>query len=328
MIKKLSKFIFFLSLFGFSNNNYALSQITNSTFGKVRIELNIDDAFIIFDNDFTKSYKYRHQQIFELPEGDRKITIVHPQMNDFTSKIKIIPDSLVIFKLKTYSFRENPQSSYYVLSQNKNFEFKTESQGKIFIDNKFYGIGKLSTIINPGKHILRVEHPVYGFLTKKIIINTKEILSLQRYNHNKDEFPLALKILPGGAYLNNKQFYKFGITTIGMSSLAMLLSKNYAQIRDHKSDFNQIEVLYLNTNSKTEIIRYRNELKDIQTNIKNKKNTINTAWIVTFLLYGITTVDGLRKPKEGYKIKKTNFNIDPIALALQQGIQIKLTKKF
>jgi hypothetical protein len=303
-------------------------SITAQETGRVLFDVNLDKLFLVIDGDLENAHAYSQNLIIELPSGEREITIIHPEVNNFTYTLNVHADSLIVSQFNLISFRRNPKSSYQILKQNSNLNISTEPAGAIYIDDELYGTGTLNALLNPGKYSIRIVHPEFGTLRKTVHTDALKPAQLQLFNQNHKPIPVPFRLLPGGAYFNNKQFKRLGLAYAGFVPLSALLIHRYQKVSALNSEFDDLERFYLQADQLSDVKNYRSQLNDTQARIKSNNKQINQFWLITAAWYTLTTLDGLRKPRSGYKTPGNEFNLETTTLFEQPTMHFTLTRNF
>ncbi len=292
--------LIFGTIIFFSSANL-FAQTDDQSYGFVQFDFNLDEIFIIIDDDLVNARKYDPEEVVKLKTGTRKITVVNKDINDFNYKLDIYPDSTIVSEFNIRSFTRRPKSSYNVLNEQRNVIINTEPEGQIYFNDELVGIGTYADILPIGKQKIEVVHPEYGSLRISLKPSQYRIQEISRYNQNFNPPNIFQRILPGGSYLANKQKYKAAITYASLGVLGYLaydLNQSYNNLND-SFEINQFN--YLNAQSILEADIYRNAANEDLDNMDSKNTQLKSTLIGIGAVYLITTLEGLRKPRDGYK---------------------------
>lgn len=300
-------------------------------YGWFALKTNLDQFYLIIDGDFEHSILARQDEKIKLESGARNLLIVWENINDKELTVEISPDSTTSELIVFSSFHRNPNTSFRILQAGRNLEISTDKKSDIYIDGKQVGTSTAELFLPEGDYELFIKHPESGSLKKKVHVSTRKITSIKRFNEKPNSPSFALRLIPGMSYVSNNQKGK-AITTysllLGSLSAAFYTTLEY----DKKNEeYNNQYALYLNSDNSNDAIRYRkNALSTL-----NKMESLNTQLTVftvsAITIYLASTIDGLRKPRDGYRTTKainTQLGFNKSIWNSNLYPEITLTKRF
>lgn len=297
------KIFLFFSLLNITFFQVSLAQANNENQEKnwLKISTQIEEFYLVVDNDYLNSYHFASGDSILLPIGRHELRMIWRNIDDYVSYIEIRKDQTAVKHVTFTSFKTSPNTSYQIIESQQNVSIQTDPNSSIYIDGQFKGTQYSELFLNPGKYELYIESPEYGSLTKTLSVGYTEYTYIAQYNQNINPIPTYQKLIPGASYLSTRQYTKATVTYLGLIALtgtALYFNSNY----NSKADlFEKQSQRYLEANNPQLAIALRlqaqNTLKEMET--LNTRITWLTIGAVAW--YGITTIDGFRKPKEGYK---------------------------
>jgi len=280
---------------------FLYAQTEGQEYGFVKFDYNLDDIFIIVDDELSSAFKYDPELLIRLEEGERKITVVHKDINDFSYRIDVYADSTTVSKVNIQTFTRNPKSSYAVLNEGRNIVINTEPEGQIYIDEELIGTGTTSSILSPGKYELMILHPEHGVLKTSLNASQYKIQEFSRFNQNHNPPSTFQRFIPGFSYLNTKRYMRAALTYISLGTVAYLALDNNSSFNDLNRKFDEYQFNYLNAESFVESERNRIAALNTLHEMEVKRDRLTYSLIGFGIVYAISSIDGLRKPKGGYK---------------------------
>ena len=268
--------------------------------GWLKLITNIEQFYLILDNNYEYVYEFSTGDSVLVDAGVHRILIVGENFSDYKSTWRIQPDTTTTKKINFY-LSEYPQTSYQIIKNRRNVAISTDENSDIFVDSKLVGTNYTEILLNPGLHRLEIKHPEYGNLKTSFMVGSQSLVEIGRYNQDPTPTPAILKILPGASYLANQQYLKAGITYVGLIGLSSLAVQYNNKYEDLDTEYQRYYTQYLTASSPENAIRFRefslNTLDEMeQTNTKLTLSVVGIAAV-----YLVSTIDGFRKPKSGYK---------------------------
>lgn len=287
-----------------AENVIAQEQDSSSSWLKVIADL--EQYYVVLDKDFKNPHLINRGDSIQVDSGMHHVSVVWETINDqnFTFNAKVGETTVRrIFN----AFPEQPKSSYQTIVNQTNLFISTDEKSIIYIDGKRVGQHTTSALLIPGTHQLRIEHPEYGSLNKKITVNSFNVTQINRYNENPHKNKHFQRLIPGVGYLLNGQYIHASLTyttLIGATSALLLSNKNYNNKQDLFDEFNS---KYLAASSLSEALNYKQEALSTLDDMDrlNKKITAYSLGIAS--IYIISTVHSFLKPKDGYPGDSRNF---------------------
>ena len=315
--------VFFLPKKGFS-------QEKNTEPGYLQLITNAPKSYIVVDRNLDQVYELSSLDSIKLAPGKHHFTIFVKNASDFETELTIEPGITKKYHLNITSFYNANNSSYELLRIGNNFTFNTDPNSVIYINGKEVGMGSYSGFLLSGKNKIKAVHPELGELKKTIKINSYKGNYLARFNERPKLLSTPYKWLPSVAYFATGEKLKGGLTlaSLGAVFTGIILERN--SFNDNKLLFDEATYNYENATNILEVRLYRKEVVKYQDAMNDNNKNITMFAIAGAVVYGISTLDGIRKPKQGYKISDT-FNIQPTYTQLHSnglthhGIGLKIS---
>ncbi len=320
---------YFLNTFGLliitSTVLFAQTSNEKEETGWIEFEFNLPYLFVVVDNNYEDRHLVESGDSIEVNVGYKQLRLVNEVMNDVISYALVEPDTTTYKFYNFNQFSRKAKTSFQVLQNGYNTSFTTEADGKIYVDCEYVGTGTTQLFLSPGKHQLKVIHPEDGEIEFTFKSDIGEVKHINRFHKNPDDFG-KLKILPGAAYLSNKQYERAFLTYIAFMGLGVLLKTNHADFLDAETDYNKLNAQYQNTDNTALAIQLRNNMQTPRNRMKELNTGRSMILSGMAALYVITTYHGLQKPKSGYYTKKLNVlpSLDPVSLRPTVSFNIRL----
>lgn len=307
-----------------------IAQTPDSTSSWLKVLANLEQYYVVIDKDFKHPYLLNRGERIKVSPGKRHVTVVWRNINDQTFTILVRPGETRIKRVQ-HVLLEQPRTSYHTIVNQTNLLITTEYNSTIYINDEEVGKHTVQTLVNPGSHILRIEHPEYGSLNKRIKVNSLNVTEVARVNKNPSNLPFAAKLLPGAEYLASKRYKMASITYLTFGLLtANLIKQNRAYSKKYNS-FNELEMSYQNATTTSDAIYYRKNAIKARDDLDRISKSFNLTLFTTAGVYILSTLHALKKPKSGYRGKskiKENLKINASAGMVNQEVYPALTFKY
>lgn len=269
----------------------------------LKVITNLPEYFIVVDDDYSNAQLVQRGDSILLSPGDKSIIIVNEIINDhFIKNLNLIEEQTNTIQVIFSNLPLRPQSSFQILKQQYNLEIITDSSSSIFINDEYVGDYTAKLIVPSGKHHIRIKHPEEGELkynfTKKRVHQTDHIA---RYVINPNEISFAAHLIPGAGYISSKSTIKLVTTYSLMAGLAGLYILQNKEYQDTHAKYKHYEMLYAETTNTRDAITFRKEANKAISSLESTKSNMAITAILLGATYVISTIDGFRKPKSGYK---------------------------
>ncbi|MEQ8523398.1 PEGA domain-containing protein [Gracilimonas sp.] len=290
-----------------SENLRAQQPISLSAWVKVVADL--DEYYVVIDKDFENAHLVNRGDSLQVEPGVRHITVVWKTIHDqsFTTRAKTGKTN----EIRVYhTFPSYPRSSHETIARQTNLFIATDENSDVYINGEYSGKHLVKTLLNPGTHQLRIEHPDFGVLEKRVEVNSQNITKVARFNENPSTLPFAMKLLPGAEYIASRRYKRATITYLGLGLLTANLIRQDMAYSKKLSKYNELEVLYQNAQTSEEAIIHRRNALSAKNKLDQISNNFNLTLLISGGLYLISTLDAFRKPKSGYRHPSNFFGAD------------------
>ncbi len=280
---------FFLLLIIFTLQSIAIAQDSNT--GQLLIDVNLPKPFYLVNGiDLLNAIKVDSGEVIDLSAGLYTFTIVSEFVDNHSFKVQIIPGEQIDYFYRFTVFRIGYRSSFVQLENQENLVINTDIDSEIFLDGKKIGKHYASLLVKPGIYEIETVHPTFGKLKDKIEVNWYETTDFARFNEPQVTNASAINYMPGASYLINGEKDKAIFTYFTMS----ILVGSYFSL-DRK-------------------IREQSPIFDI-----TKLERMQTASLIGLgVVYVLSTIDGARKPRNGYP--GDNSKLELTSLGLNQNL--------
>ncbi len=287
-----------------------LSQDTNTEFGYFKLVTNAPNSFVIVDNNLDHVYELSKVDSIKLEPGKHHFYVIVKDASDLELQLTIEPGLTKSYLRNIFSFSKNSKSSYDRFKLGYNFTFITDSNSIVYINGTEVGTGSYSDFLMNGKYSIKAIHPEFGELKKNITIKSHEDSFLQRYNTKPKLLSSGFKWIPSVAYFAKGESLKGAFTLAGIGAAFTGIMLQQSSFDDNRVKFDEATRNYNQSSTTTDLLEYRSQVYKYQDAMDtNNKNSTLFA-IAGALIYGYSTIDGLRKPRQGYKVSDS-INIQP-----------------
>jgi hypothetical protein len=260
---------------------FAISAQQSET-GKLTIDVNLPDPFYIVVNDqLTEAQKISDGGSITLEPGTYQLTLISGYTDDYHFEIEIEPGDDLRYEHRFEVFHIDQESTFRELEDWVNLVIQTDKESEIFVDGESKGFQQAYLLVNPGMHVVESRHPTLGSLKKKVLIEYAETEEVYRYNQLQSSISPSIFLLPGAGYIITKQQDKTILTYLSMG----VLFGSYISL-DQK-------ILYSSR------VYDEDQLKNLQ----------RASLIGLGVVYLVTTIDGMRKPRQGYPGDPIEFEL-------------------
>ena len=206
---------------------------SSDRYGFLTIESSVsfsDDVFIVIDNHYESYQKVRLPYNTQLPVGERIITIIAENYDDYTFTVLITEDETrkqrVRFSRTSSPYQKYLYSSYFWIESSINTIIYTDDDSEILIDGEWIGRGMVKTDLPLGTHKIITENQIAGSSERKIMIRSKKVNKVIMYNRPEKTRAQWLSLFPGAS-----QYYKGdkikGHVFLGLTAITLGLAINY-----------------------------------------------------------------------------------------------------
>lgn len=268
--------------------------------GYLIIESNLAEFLLVIDNDFENYLEVTSGDTLTIEQGERRFRMVAPNVNDNLFSETILEDEIIGINVQVTQLKRKPISSYEILVNQTNVEIFTDRESSIYINEKFIGNAYSSLFLEPGSYYLLITHPTHGSLKKPLDVSLTDQLLISRYNQNPKRKSALLNIVPGGGYLINKDYRKakFTYATLGLLTAGIIYSNyRFDYIQGKISD--QTDAILSPQNPEL-VLSSSNKNFFTQSDLERVEQRVSRLTLTAILVYGLTTIDGFRKPRQGY----------------------------
>jgi len=286
-----------ISLFLISGNVFAQQQ--DSTMAWIKVIADLEQYYVVIDKDFENPHLINRGDSIQVNPGKRQITLVWKTIHDHSFTFEVKAGETYGGRILN-TFPTNPRTSYQTIVNQRNLQIVSDPNSIIYINGERVGEHIVNTILKPGTHRLRIDHPEYGTLRKKVDVNNLAVTEVARFNENPSNLPFAAKILPGAEYIASNRKGRAVITYVGLGLLATNLIKQNKSYSDKLDEYNELVELYDMAQTTEDAIAYRRSAIQANERLDEIGSNFNVTLILTGVFYTLTTIDSIRKPKSGY----------------------------
>lgn len=283
------------------------------SYGFLSITTQLDSVYVVINDNFRNVYHLANRDTISLKTGKQRIRIIKKYYDDLITTVTIKPDTVSEINTNLLPFRGfryyKYYSSYPRIFWGAPVIIKGEQDARLFVNGKFAGQG-LARVDTTGYLTVRSELPDGQIKTKSFYVDdglqTFHVITFyQRPQKNKAYY---LSILPGASqiYQNNKLkgYVLLGASIIG-SGLAIKFNQDFT---NQYQKFEDTQRKYLTATDPQSAFELGNLADKQLRNAKLDANLRNAFMYGTIGIYIYNVVDGLLRPKMGYRKK---LKIDP-----------------
>ncbi len=286
-----------ISLILISGNVFA--QHADSLSSWVKVTANLEQYYVVVNEDFKNPHLINRGDSVQVNPGKSHITIVWRTVNDYSFFINAKPGETVVRNIIRV-FPSYPRTSYQTIINQRNLQIISDPNSIIYINGERAGEHIVNTILKPGTHKLRIDHPEHGTLRKKVNVNNLAVTEIARFNENPSNLPFVAKLLPGAEYIASNRKGRAIITYVGLGLLTANLIKQNMSYTNKLDEYDKLVELYNTAQTTEDAIVYRRSAIQANEKLDEIGGNFNVTLILTGVFYALTTIDSIRKPRAGY----------------------------
>lgn len=271
----------------------AQSIDTSADSGWVQINTNLDEFYVIVDEDFYNPYLLENNEVLELPTGTHSIRLVWNTINDWRTRVTILPSDTLQTGISFNTRNQQPtRSSFNTLLNKKNIELRGTPGNNFRINGDVILSNYTDTLLAPGLYKIEIGAGK-SWQGQDVIISPGTLTS---FNYEMDEIHPKSKsfyLIPGAGYWHHRQKMKSILSVSAMVLLSVPMANQIGTFSDANSSFDNWESQYNNTTNTIDAIRFR-ENADEQRNIMLEARS-KALWYGAgvALIYGFTVWDSM-----------------------------------
>ncbi len=318
--------ISFLLIFLFSGINAFAQENTQSG---IIISTNINDHFLIIDDDFENAVRITEPDTIFLDPGTYQFRIASPLKNDFVFSENISPNEFLIKQLNLHSSNYDPQfSSYPLLYWDSNIIVFSEENADIYLNGEKVGLTAVALKIPSGIVSLKAENNSLSSI-KNIYASNRSLQVINLTTLPVKKKALTLSFIPGGSQFYKQQKIKGGLLAAGFLSFVTTSIIFNQKFNDAENDYDVFRTFYQSSSDPSDVLRYARLAEESLDDSEKYYKQRNLALLGTGVIYLYNVLDGLlSEPSQGY-YKPWNF--DPYFQFSNDALDfygITVTRKF
>ena len=311
------------------------SLVSSDRYGYLTIESTVsfsNDIYIVIDDHYESYQKVRLPYSTQLPVGERKITIIAENYDDYTFTVLITEDETskrrVKFSRTNSPYQKYLYSSYFWIESGLNTIVYTDDDSDILINGKWAGRGMVITDLPVGTHKIITENQIAGNSERKIIIRTKKLNKLIMYNRPDKTRAQWLSLFPGASQYYKGQKLK-GHVFLGLTAISLGLAINYqvAYITNN-NNYEEYKRLYQQVSDPDDAQYYGSRAQYYDDAAKEDARLRDIFLFSAIGIYVVNIVEALwSEPDGGYRenkkidfIKDLNMSIDEKSIGISYTI--------
>jgi hypothetical protein len=303
------------SLFLFLQTNIKAQSNDNAT-GWIRFDTNIEQFYLIIDEDFENHMLLNSGDSVEVPVGSHQIRMVWNNINDHRSRL-VVKENQTTVKNTSFFVTRYPRSSFNIIESSRNVVITTDNESDIYVDGNYVGSKYSEILLAPGVYDLEIKNAVHGDLETKFFVEAYKVKDIARYNNDPTPVSIFVKLLPGGGYIGNEQYLKAGLTYAGLIGLTITSVSLNNQYGEKERLFQEQNTNYLNAQTVNAAISFREDALFTLDEMDKLNRQLTIAGVGIAVVYLATTLDGFRKPKAGYSgpslyLPEIGLNTNPV----------------
>jgi len=306
-------------------------------YGYLWFASNLDSFCVVLDHDYHNYKKLYKNDFLRLPVGKRNITISSPFDIDLNFNIKILPDTIVVYK---YFFNKNVNkkmytkfSSYPRLMQGYNLIIVSDNDTEIWMDGKYLDYGYCEVDTFSGEYNIEMVNKFTGSIQNRIPVVQNRISIYEMYTKPNKNISLYLSIFPGiSQYYKNEKLK--GISLFGITTLGFIMS--HIQHQSYLENYNlyiDSKNIYELAEKESEALKLGNEMEHYYNKAKKNASYRNLFLYSSLILYLYNFIDAwFHEPKGGYRKKRSLAIFDELQPIVQKesfgiGLPLKISEK-
>ena len=289
-------FFIFISLI---YSTYAFAQDVEK--GGIVIKSNVEDHFLIIDNDFENAVRLSDSDTLFLDPGTYRFKLASPQSNDFSFQEEILPDSIIVKRVNLISrFYTHELNSYAPLFWKANLMVFSEESANIYVNNNRVGTSIAGVKTDREYAIITVNNGTYS-ATKTVRVLPSRLQVFTVTTLPIKQKAIILSALPGASQVYKKQYVKGSAFLVGLISATTTAILFNNRFEEADKDFLRYRSLYNGSTNPIDVLRFGNLAEKSLNDAERYSELRNAALFTAGAVYLINIADGLlSKPKRGF----------------------------
>ncbi|MAO65959.1 MAG: hypothetical protein CL666_13275 [Balneola sp.] len=306
---QIHKIVLLLSLAVVLCSKNVTAQHSDPLSSWIKVVIDLEQYYVVVDKDFGDPHLINRGDSVKVDPGMRHITVVWESINDLTFTVNSKAGETTSRRIFN-AFPDNPKSSYQTIVRQTNLSVTTDENSIVYIDGEKIGKHTVHTLLKPGTHQLRITHPEYGELSKKIAVNSINITEVARFNENPSKLTFVAKLVPGAEYIASKRYNRATLTYLSLGLLTVNLIRQDRIYSKELNEHNEWEALYNNAQTSADAFFYRKKTLEVNEKLDQISANFNISLLLMGMIYALTTFDSIRKPRSGYLHSSKLFGMD------------------
>jgi hypothetical protein len=305
----------------------SLASQRSTNMGSLRILTNLDTLFMVVDSNFAAAIPVRDSALVELSEGIHDVVLLHRQIEDFKSKVRILPDSIrdykAIFKRLSRTQEDFSRSGYPRVIHNANLLILTDDESKIFVDSLYVGTGMLKSMLPKGVHRIMTESEKAGTTNREVTVSDAYLAVREMYNR-VPAFTYGFgSAIPGGGQYFKNQYLKSGLLFCVTTGLWATSYMNHRQYVSDNDEYLRLREEYTKAATETDAMRLGTMVQSQYD--RSRRTARNRIWLLLAgsAVYLYSVLDAIISPPDVFRVKKKYDLIGDI-LVEPAGAQMNL----
>ncbi len=257
-ILKLPQFLLLLLIFLFSSaNSNAQSIKTNADSGWVQITTNLDEFYVVINEDFYNPVLLKNNESIQLAAGTNQLRLVWNTINDWQTQVTVIPGDTVNTGI-SFSFRNQNlmRSSYTTLLNQVNTKLRGTPESLFRINGKLLSANYTDTLLAPGLYKMEIGNG-RNWQSRDVMITAGTFIEFSYEIAEIYPKSNSFYFIPGAGYWYHRKKVKSILTVSALALISGPLIDEMATFGDAKSSFEKWESQYNETLNTQDAIRFR-----------------------------------------------------------------------
>lgn len=290
-----------------------------------------DGGYLIIDDDFDNCLEFKNGQSIALVHGKRKLRIASKYNIDSYITLNLAKGESKPLKVASVTIsdfeKHGGKSSYARCFWGTNTFIYSDADSEVWLESQLIPYNKTRFDLYPGTYSVTSK---IGSTQKKVTFKTDgEFLIIRNYLRPERDLIYKRSLIPGYAQLTKMEKLKgYGfLTSISAAGLTALFYE-YKFFQNNK-DYELLQRQYSETDDPNQIFEIITLSEKKLEQMNRYERTRNISFAIFGVLYGLNVLDGIQKPKLGFR--KGEIEINPYfdfdrSLVPQATIQIDLKK--
>lgn len=288
----------------------ATTLVAQSGSSFVKIELQGEDNFLVFNNDFNNCIPFNSSDSIAVSKGILSLKIISKFYQDVNISVQIEENETKEFKiypifLEKDSERET-RSSYAQCFWDSNVFIISDHDSDIYFEGEKIGVENSRLMLPDGSY--KTTAALGDISSTKKITVSDNFQVVENYIRPEKSTIYLRSLVPGYAQFSKREQLRGGLFATLSSGLVFSAIFNEHRVRRESSEYELLRFQYAAASDPNRILEIIEESERTLDDIDRYKKIRNYSLVGLGLVYILNVVDGIRPPEIGFRSNRMKIN--------------------